>query len=309
MRRHLVQLLPLLLLAACGEEGEAIDISERYESDPIEREVEEPLDYFDGEYPEDFVGPTPIAELRALYNADVDRWLGFAPGDAYPVSGDCDFKRENNAWIPQAVAELPTVIEGRVTLHPRYYQKVEICGQDAKFYGGFFLEDATGGILVLKDSRIADFTFGDTVRLRVRGILRYYDTYAVVTFDEQEVIERGGSIAYEPVGMAEAPWELGPEHVGRTIRVCGRVTGLPSNANFNEMNLVHPDFDGEEGRALVRYTVSLDRELGQRPLGIEEGQRYLITGPAIFSYSTYQIVIARKGQLEPVETCPGEGVP
>ena len=79
---------------------------------------------------------------------------------------------DRNAGFSRADPEsLPMTVEGIVTTYPRYFQKKLVCGEDERFYGSYFLQDSTGGILVLRDSRIANFTFGDRVRLKVRGIL------------------------------------------------------------------------------------------------------------------------------------------
>ena len=56
------------------------------------------------------------------------------------------------------VSELPATIEGVVTHHPRLLRSPRFCAGEDRFYGSYYIQDETGGILVYKDSRVADFT-------------------------------------------------------------------------------------------------------------------------------------------------------
>ena len=49
---------------------------------------------------------------------------------------------------------LPFEIEGVVTAHPRYYFKTSGCDWDSdeKYYGSFFIQDATGAKISIEDS-------------------------------------------------------------------------------------------------------------------------------------------------------------
>ncbi len=247
------------------------------------------------------------------------RWFGFAPDDRHSINGDCDgFGTE-----VQYISELPAVIEGVVTLHPRYLQTVEFCGVDERYYGSYFIEDASGGIMVLKDSRIADFQMGDRVRINVRGMIRNFDQWAVLLNDPEEIVEFGQPIHYEEI---DRPLE--GTDFGKTLRFTGKVGpgGLPTNQNFNEMCLVRVDdtldeecakfclsnddcasgncvyaFSGATNGICERpggfWLASLDREIGQRqPRIIKEGDVIQITGPIANAFGI-KFLVARWGQM------------
>jgi hypothetical protein len=129
---------------------------------------------------------------------------------------------------------LPMVVEGVVTLHPRQYVKTPICGQDERFYGSFVVEDDTGGILVLRDGRVADFTFGDRVRLTVRGMTvtfgRDPETRAVLIADIEPLTSGGGTVLYR-----EQTGRFAAADVGLAKRIEGWVLQRPTNDNFNSM--------------------------------------------------------------------------
>lgn len=277
-------------LAACAETTEPDAPGSIYDEGEEVRVVE-PVDFTDEPYT--FTGPTSIADLRALVTTNDRVWYGFGPDDGYP-QGDVQVLDEvcTVDGFPNQVAEvaeLPTHIEGVTTLHPRFYFKAGVCGQDERYYGAFMLEDASGGILVLKDSRIADFTFGDRVRLRVRGLIRFFDVTAVLVYDEQEVVG-DQPIAYEVTDQA-----FTGDDVGHVRRITGVVTSEATNTNFNEMVLTHPD------DANITWKVSLDREFGQRNLGIEAGDTLQLTGPVLTSFGEHKLLVARLGQVEWVD--------
>jgi hypothetical protein len=130
---------------------------------------------------------------------------------------------------------LPMTLEAVVTLFPRQYMKLPICGQDERHYGVYTIEDDTGGLIVLRDSRVADFGHGDHVRLTVSGIMLTYgrdvDTRAVLIADVEPTGES------EPVLFSMAEDGFTTEDVGRVERVEGFVWQVPSNDNFSELVL------------------------------------------------------------------------
>ena len=286
----LIVALLAAVLVGCVEPGEPLDASEQY-GQPEHATVQEPLAFTDEPYA-NVSGEMSIADLQGLFNQGAFIWYGFGPGDPYPagdthvLDADCSLGRFDN--IAAKVDELPATIAGVVTLHPRYFQKVSVCGQDQRFYGAFYLEDETGGILVLKDSRIADFTFGNRVQLRVRGLIKSFDTIAVLAFDQQEVVEPDTKHAlhYEAIDR-----EFTDEDIGTVRRINGVVAGVPTNANFNELIL-----ETEDGSK--RWVVSLDRELGLRGIPFEKGRRVQLTGPVEHSFGARTMIIASLGQIE-----------
>lgn len=278
-------LLCLAMLCSCG--GPTEPLPQRDEgSDALgEVRVQEPIEFTGTAYTSELKGEMDISTLRGLVDTDERVWHGFAPGDSYPVEGDCEPDRRNNQE-PQDVAQLPAVIEGIVTLHPRYFIKPAICGSDQRYYGSFMIQDATGGILIMRDSRISPFSFGDRVRLRVKGIMRYFDYSAVIAFDDIEVVETAEKtpIYYKPVNGA-----LDPADAGEVVRLVGRITSESTNNNFNELQM--ESLDGEHV-----YLASLDRELGQRRPDLKVGYTIELTGPVINSFGL-RLLISSYGQI------------
>lgn len=288
-----------ILLGGCADAGGPLDPDDFY-SEPGTTEVVEPIEFTDQNY--DFKGETGIADLRQIItmgNTTNQRyWYGFSPEDPYPAGDERRFGENCNPFqddrFPeplQELSELPTTIEGVVTLHPRYFQKLQVCGQDQRFYGVYYLQDETGGIMVLKDSRISDFTFGDRVRLRVRGIYKSYDTYAVLIWDEQEIVDPGTKY---PIYYEDADGMLGDNDLGEVRRVRGEIISEPTNINFNEMHL-----RAEDG---TKYVVSVDRELAQRNINLKDGVEVEVTGPVINSYSEYTVLVMGLGQIKWIDS-------
>lgn len=287
-------LLTAALVSGCADAQGPLDPADFYK-EPERTTVEEPIAFTPDNY--DFSGELTIAQARDLIRTGAGsqrNWYGFSPQDPYPLGDERKFGENCNPFqnprFPEPVqelTELPAFIEGVVTLHPRYFQKVQICGEDQRFYGSYFLQDETGGIMVLKDSRIASFTFGERVRLRVRGLTKVFDSYAVLTWDSEEVVEPGEvhPIYYEKLDQAFASADI-----GKVRRVRGTIVSEPSSTNFNEMHI-----EDDNG---VRYVASIDRELAQRNPGLTEGMRVELTGPVIFSYSQYVVLISSLGQIQ-----------
>src|SRR5690554_5714061 len=290
-----------LLLGACSDAAGPLD-PEDYYSQGTSTAVLEPIGFSDKKYGErgedsiDFQSESSIAEVLALFDSTSTSftWYGFSPLDPFPVGDERGFgvicDPFENPRFPQPInkiEELPTVIEGVVTLHPRFFQKVRVCGEDQRYYGVYFLQDDTGGIMILKDSRVADFTFGERVRLRVRGLMKSYDSYAVLTFDKEEVVEPGTK---HDIYFEERTVALTNDDIGQVRRVTGTIISEPTSTNFNEMFI-----RDENG---VTYAASVDRELAQRNIGLEDGMRVQLTGPVVNSYSSLVVLISSKGQIE-----------
>ena len=268
-----------------------------------ERQVQETIAFTQTPYaPAEDSAITPISDLLGVIAQLNDQftqdardemsfppsvWAAFAPGKAFPITGDCEPERSGTQRVA-TVDELPLTIEGVVTLHPRYFVKSGICGSDQRFYGSFTLEDASGGIMVLRDSRISEFTFGDRVRITVGAVARQFDYNAVLAIDKLEVLT--------PLPKDRAPIYFQPREtafsasdIGRVVRIRGVVSQQPTNNNFNEMRLASPD-----GR--IEWIVALDREFGQRNPVFPEGQLIELTGPVTSAFGV-KMLISSYGQI------------
>lgn len=286
LERLLTAATAATLLLACSEQLGPQDPTEFY-GQAQNAEVYEPIPFTDQNY--DFTGPTPISDVEALVPGDEFVWYGLAPGDPYPhgnervVDGECVSGFNNTI---AALDELPATIEGVVTLKPRYFQKVSVCNQDQRFYGSFFIQDQSGGMLVLNDSRIEEFGFGDRVRLRVRGVMTSFDQPSVVVFDQVEVVEPDTTydIYFEAITR-----DFETSDVGRVRRIEGTVSSVPTNNNFNELVL-----NGDDGAV---WLISLDRELGNRGVRFDQGERIALTGPVANSFGL-RLLVSSLGQIE-----------
>ena len=144
---------------------------------------------------------------------------------------------------PAVVDDLPITLEAVVALHPRQYVKVPICDQDERNYGTFVITDDTGGIAVLRDARVAEFTFGDRVRVTVNGIMQAYgdpgSRYIILADIEplpaplDEDGQPSRPVIYEPHVEANGAFEL--DDIGFVRRVEGWVAVAPTNNNFNDL--------------------------------------------------------------------------
>lgn len=282
----LISALTLGQLIACGDPTE---VPERVDAAGKEVPVQEPIAFTSTNY--NFTGPKSISELISIIPADQFVWHGFAPNSPYPVQGDCEPGRTGEQVVSVA-NELPMTIEGIVTLHPRYFQKRTICGEDERFYASYFLQDSTGGIVVLKDSRIEDFTYGARVRLRVRGVVHQAfgvgvpPFRAVIVHDQQEIISTNNDIYYETTDAAFVTADI-----GKVKRITGKIVSEATNNNFNEMLVQHPTDPS------ITWLVSLDRELGQRNPELCQGDSVTLTGPMLDNFGL-RLIIASLGQIE-----------
>lgn len=322
MTRRFLVILCAMWLSACGQASEPLSDAERERIlGPTEtRYVEEKIDFTDVPY--DFTGPTSIANLVGLIDERAFVFYGMAPGDIPPYReirpGVYECGSRNEIVTLNA---LPATIEGIVTLTPRYFQKITYCDSDERFYGSYYLEDSTGGILILKESRVEDFDMGDRVRLRVRGLMKYFDTYAVLVSDEEEVVSKDHAIAYEEINRA-----FTVDDVRKVHRIERKVWGEATNQNFNEMCLVGVNDTLDEPCAKVcafntdcasntcvfqtqnavtglcereggYWLASLDREIGQRqPRFLTKGTVLELTGPVVNSFGL-KMLISKFGQI------------
>jgi hypothetical protein len=235
-------------------------------------DVQEPVAFTDVPYT--FEGATGIADLP-----EPPLFTTIFASDDVP-GGDCD------GWT--TTEELPVEITGIVTIHPRFYYKSQGCspGQpidsDEKFYGSYFVQDASGGYFVLGDSKVAHFDMGDRVTLRVRALRESFGSTMIAAHDVVE-IERGP----EPIYYQSVTGPLGFEHVAEVVRVEGTVATEMST--FGEVY-----FDSDQG---VRYKMGIDSELSRRGVGFDVGTRIQVTGPVLYSFSEFTVVVMRVGQL------------
>lgn len=262
-----------LLVAGCVDTREQEDPSGWYDQgSPYD--VSEPVLFTDENY--DFTGETPISDLPL-------------PGDFETLFSREDLPEESacEGWVSSD--DLPAEIEGIVTVLPRFYFKTGGCqpsqdiDSDEKYYGSYFIQDSSGGYFVLGDSKVADFDMGDRVRLKVRAVKESFDQTMIAAHDVLEITYGPEPIYYE---MAAGP--LGPEHVSRVMRAEGVVATEMST--FGEVY-----FDADDG---TRYKMSLDSELARRGVYYPPGVRIIATGPVLYSFNEYTIVVMRVGQIE-----------
>jgi hypothetical protein len=262
----------LIVVAGCVTGAPQEDPSEWF--DPgAPYDVQEAIAFTDVNY--GFTGETALADLPVP--GAFQTW--FSPSDP-PPSDDCaDWSTDPG---------LPATITGIATILPRYYYKSNGCtpspgDNDEKFYGSFFVQDATGGYFVLGDTKVAHFDAGDRVTLTVRAVRESYEQLMIPVYDRVEVVRGPEPIYYEAVPAGA----LGPEHVSRVVRVEGTVA--TDATTFGEVYL-----DADDG---TRHKFSLDVELNRRGIGYPVGARLQVTGPVLYSFSEYTIVVMRIGQL------------
>jgi hypothetical protein len=263
-------------------------------------EPEDPSGWFDeGD-------PYEVAEPVLFTDEPYGLPAGGAPGIADQLEGAFSFPRGFGTRIAAADQttttcsnwiydeELPVDITGVVTILPKYYFKSDGCtSDDEKFYGSYFLEDDTGGVFVLGDTRISRFDAGDTVTIRVRGARRSFDQDMIYVHDVLEVDRTARPISYE---VRQAPFGAGD--VGQVRRITGTVASLPDT--FGEFYLQPDDAAGTCNAATGSgcAVISLDVELNRRGVAFAPGERVMFTGPILYAYSTYKLIVMRLGQLE-----------
>ncbi|RME51613.1 MAG: hypothetical protein D6795_08055 [Deltaproteobacteria bacterium] len=288
--RLLLPLLLPLLLFGCGQTpaldctkvgGEPCSPSQLWPVSPDTNEVEDPIAFTTEPYGFPAEGEAGLSFLAGKYPISRENaWVLLSRDETFPVE-DCDPNRSGNQR-PQPDPDLPFTVEGIVTLHPRYFLKVRVCNEDERYYGSFFIEDDSGGMVVLQDSRIAELDFGDRVRIRARALLDYFDVHAILIPEIVEVIEHGVPIHYE-----EKTNPFNQTDWNRVRRIRGEVVQASTDHNFNEAAVS----DGQN-----TWLVSIDRELANRNVSLEVGDRVEVTGPVLSSFGQ-KIVVLSVGQI------------
>lgn len=235
-------------------------------------EVEEPLRFTDQNY--DFGATDGIAAFAGSVFPAPDRTIVFAEGDEWPSSSSCDGEVSD---------ALPAEIEGVVTITPRFYMKVDGCDGEEKYYGNFFLQDGSGGLFVLGDSKVAAFAAGDRIRLKARSVRTTFDFDIVYSWDAVAIHREARPIYYE---VATQKLDQGDHSLVR--RVTGEVLGKPDTFGA---------FQVKDDLGTV-FDVQIDAELNRRGFTVAPGQRVQVTGPVLFSYSIRAIVLMSLGQIE-----------
>ena len=292
---------PSLLGLSCADVRDTPTDASDWWSEGEETRVEEFIDFTTDEYgiPEgsaDGIGDFsarvyPVGTWAA--GSSTDLWaIKYAPGETF--AADCGTQEDD---------ALPYELDGIVTLHPAWYIKSYGCAvepdrsyppySEEKYYSSYFVEDDTGGLFVLFDSRVAPFTVGDRVRLKVRAVRsNHWSTGGdylgsqdmIYAHDILDVERDAASIHYREVDGA-----LGLEHVNRVVRVSGTIVEVDESFS----NYTIETASGAE----VIYSLGLD--LGRRPSAKAElGDTVTATGPVLLSYSTFTISIAQVGQLD-----------
>ncbi|MFT4623832.1 MAG: hypothetical protein ACI8PZ_002488 [Myxococcota bacterium] len=272
--QHARPLVALLLVGACSEPN-APEKSLRWYDLPGQYDVQEWVEFTDVPY--DFTGVDPIARLPV---PPTEGTL-FAANDAPP---NCA------GW--SATDDLPREIEGIVTLHPRYYTKSSGClpdpnddgiDSDEKYYGSYFLQDSSGGVFVLGDSKVAHFDMGDRVRMRVRSVRDAFDVPAIVGHDVLEII-RGP----EPIYYQVQTERFSEGDISEVRRVTGTV--IDELGTFGDFTIQTDDG--------VNFGIGIDSELNRRGAYWPPGTRLQVTGPVLYSFQAYSVLVMKLGQVE-----------
>jgi hypothetical protein len=235
-----------LALHACGadpREG-SIPAGTIWPDAPASEPAPDPIAFADRasghEYGLPAKGEHSLAELIALFPQQP---LGVNDPDIYVAKGVDVTSDQCRGGQVVVQAGLPMTLEAVVTLYPREYIKLALCGQDERHYGVFTVEDDTGGLIILRDSRVANYSYGDHIRLTVSGIMLTYgkdvDTRAVLLSDIEPTGETG------PVLFTHATKGFSSDDTGHVRRVTGYVWQSPSNDNFSELVLIDKQVTGD----------------------------------------------------------------
>jgi hypothetical protein len=275
--RPFLLLLTASMLACAQVREEPEDPTSWYDAADM-FDVEEPLEYTDQPY--DPVVGQGIGHYKSIFFPGSNEDPVFPTGISYDASGCASSES----------SDLPFEVEGVVTLHPRFYFKTVGCDGDEKYYGSYFIEDATGGFFVLGDSKVAHFDMGDRVKLKVRGMRTRFDVDMVYAHDVLEV-DRGNIPMY--FEEMDVPPDLATDRqeIGNVKRVRGTV--ITEKDTFGEFHI-----ENEAGEV---FFISLDAELNRRGIGFPIGTELQVTGPMLYSFSSFNIVVMRVGQLEVIE--------
>ena len=231
---HMISLLSVTLMACGVEDENRPSPQERWAPSGAQHEVTEPVSLRPRTASDVYGLPrsreNSISDLVALLpSEDIERdGPKFFSSSAQPLM--CTNGRTSQ------IAGLPMVVEGVVTIPGTYYIKVSVCDQEEKFYGSFAIEDDTGGIMVLRDSRVAQVQPGNVVRLTVHTLVisdnfGRIDSRAVLSYD-LEILPESRDLLFSTTTQS-----IDGEHVGRTTQVEGFMLENPSNLNFSTMVL------------------------------------------------------------------------
>lgn len=197
-------------------------------------------------------GVNSIADLIALFPTEA---RGFDDADTFTAPGlfDGPAAAQCRGGAPDEIAELPMTVEGVVTVYPRQYFKVNVCGQDERNYGTFTIEDDTGGIVVLRDSRVAPYSYGDRVRVTVKAMMftfgRDVDTRAILVSDIELAEPKIVDGRVDKTILFEKKVEpLGFDDASMVRQIEGYVHERPTNRNFGSMVLASRRFEVGIGR-------------------------------------------------------------
>lgn len=198
-------------------------------------------------------------------------------------------------------ASLPREIEGIVTITPDFYFKSSGCdsNSDEKYYGSYFIEDRTGGIMVLGDSKVGHFDVGNKIRMKVRGARYAFGQTMVYAHDIVSV-----DYAVHDLHYTVADQLLGDKDIGVVTRATGTVKSEPDTFGQIFIELDGDDTCNKRQGEIVPdgcVGVTLDSELTRRGFSVSVGDRIQATGPVLFSYDIYNIVVMRVGQIEFLE--------
>jgi hypothetical protein len=291
-------LFGVLVGAGCEDARESPEDTTGWWSDGESAWVEESISFTTNDYALPTGSADGIGDFASRvfpvgdWENDQNLWsIKYAPGEGF--SADCG-SIEDDA--------LPYELEGIVTLHPAWYIKSYGCAPDPnqsytpdseeKYYSSYFIEDRTGGLFVLFDSRVAPFTVGDKVRLNVRAVRSnhwddagdYIGSQDMIYAHDIVSVERGAS----SVHYSEVDEPLDIQHSNRVVRATGTIVDIDESFN----NYTIETASGAE----VIYSLGLD--LGRRPSAKAKlGDTVTATGPVLLSYDTFTISIAQVGQL------------
>jgi hypothetical protein len=274
LRPHLGWLGALTLVACQGREG---DDPESWFDKGQDYDVLESVTFTDENYDFPENNASGIASLvsKTLPIGDYD--IAYGEDDQF-VGNDC-----------QSVVDtdLPMDIEGIVTIFPRYYIKVDGCDRgEEKYYGSFFIQDRFGALFALGDTKNARFTTGARVKIRVRGVRSNFDLNMIASYDLLEVDNGPYPIYFE---TTSEPFDL-PD-IGKVWRIRGVVENDPDT--FGAFTVL--DNNGNH------YGVQLDAELNRRDVAWTVGTQVQVTGPLMYSYSEFNLVVMQKGQIEIID--------
>ncbi len=305
------------MLSGCADIRTKAESTDDWWATATDQDVLETISWTDQNYAHPVDDADGIAAMAdAVFPVSNTRAIGVAPEDQFDGRADCG---------TETINALPRTITGIVTLQPSWYIKVFGCNpsgesnyntdSEEKYYSSYFIQDRTGGIFVLLDSRVAPFDIGDQVTLRVRGVKTHYSWDMVYSHDVTDIQRNVADVYHQAppttpyVDRVDEDYAtdndictfdkeastLGLEQVNQVVRVEGEV--------LSELD----DFGGfavlaDDGAV---HHASLGLDLGRRPaLDIQPGQRLRVTGPVMRAFNfdnsctIFPIAVTRVGQVE-----------